>query len=142
EALRSSGGDRLETALRELRNVDQRLVDVERTRNRLDRALEDIGATVSTADDFAALVETARGRMADAEARRSAQKRVAEAMADRRQAETEWAELRAGRRAVESGRGNIPAELQAARAALAEAAACTTDELPSVGELIEVTTES
>ncbi len=37
EALRSSGGDRLETALRELRNVDQRLVDVERARNRLDR---------------------------------------------------------------------------------------------------------
>lgn len=141
EALRSSGGDRLETALRELRNVDQRLVDVERARNRLDRALEDIGVTVSTADDFAALVETAHRTLADAEARRTAQNHFAEAMAEKKQAETELAELRAEHKAVKSRRGNIPTELHAARAALAEAAGLTPDELPFVGELIEVSTE-
>ena len=48
---------------------------------------------------------------------------------------------RAERKAVEARRDNIPTELHAARAVLAEAAGLTPDDLPFVGELIEVRTE-
>ncbi|WP_197319954.1 ATP-binding protein [Saccharomonospora sp. NB11] len=141
DTLRASGGDRLETALRELRGVEQRLVDVERARRQVDRALDAIGTTVATGDDFAALVETAHRTLADTEARRTAQTRFADAMAEKKQAEAELTELRAERKAVTARRGNIPSELHAARAALAEAAGLTPDDLPFVGELIEVSTE-
>ncbi|EHR61015.1 hypothetical protein SaccyDRAFT_2124 [Saccharomonospora cyanea NA-134] len=141
DTLRASGGDRLDTALRELRGVEQRLLDVERARKQLDRALDTLGTTVSTGEDFAALVETAHRSLADTEARRTAQTRFAEAMAEKKQTEAELAELRAEHKAVKSRRGNIPTELHAARAAWAEAAGLTPDDLPFVGELIEVSTE-
>lgn len=141
ETLRASGGDNLKTAFGELRTIEQRLVDVERARKQLDRALDTLGATVSAGDDFAALVETAHRALADTEARRTAQTHFAEAVAEKKQAEAELAELRAEHKAVKSRRGNIPTELHAARAALAEAAGLTPDELPFVGELIEVSTE-
>jgi uncharacterized protein YPO0396 len=141
DTLRASGGDRLETALRESRGVEQRLGDVERSRERLDRALATIGAAVSTGEDFAALVETAHRSLADSDARRTAQNQFAEAMAAKTEAERELARLRAEHNAVKTRRGNIPTELHAARALLAEAAGLTPDDLPFVGELIEVRTE-
>src|SRR5690606_17235157 len=73
DTLRASGGDRLDTALREIRNVERRLADVERARERLDRALGVIGVGVSTGDDFAALVKTAHQALNDSQARRTAQ---------------------------------------------------------------------
>jgi predicted negative regulator of RcsB-dependent stress response len=84
DPLRASGGDRLDTALREIRGVEQRLADVERSRKGLDRALYTIGATVSTGADFAALVDTAHRMLADTDARRTAQNQFAEAMAEKR----------------------------------------------------------
>ncbi|HTK64097.1 MAG TPA: SbcC/MukB-like Walker B domain-containing protein [Pseudonocardia sp.] len=141
DTLRASGGDRLDTALREVRGVQKRLGDVERTRERLDRALEAIGEKVSAPEEFAALVETAHRFLADVDARRTAQTRFADAMADKKDAERELVALRAEHDAVRTRRSNIPTELHAARAALAEAAGLKTDELPFVAELIEVRTE-
>ncbi|RAS59238.1 uncharacterized protein YPO0396 [Lentzea atacamensis] len=141
DTLRASGGDRLDTALREIRGVEQRLGDVQRSRERLDRALATIGATVSTGEDFAGLVETAHRVLADTDARRTAQIRFADAMTEKKEAERELAEWRAEYTAVKNRRGNIPTELHAARAALAEAAGLRPDDLPFVGELIEVRTE-
>ncbi|MEO3813410.1 SbcC/MukB-like Walker B domain-containing protein [Sphaerisporangium sp. B11E5] len=141
DTLRASGGDRLDTALREIRGVAQRLGDVERSRERLDRALATVGAGVSTGEDFAALVETAHRSLADTDARRTAQNQFAEAMAEHKEAGRELAGLRAEHKAVKDRRGNIPTELHAARAALAEAAGLSPDDLPFVGELIEVRTE-
>ncbi|GII79952.1 ATP-binding protein [Sphaerisporangium rufum] len=141
DTLRTSGGDRLDNALREIRGVEQRLADVEHARDRLDRALATIGAGVSTADDFAALVETARRSLADAGARRAAQERFADAMAEKKDAGRELAGLLAEHKAAKNRRGNIPAELHAARAALAEAAGLGPDDVPFVAELIEVRTE-
>ena len=91
--------------------------------------------------DFAALVETAHRFLADVDARRTAQNQFAEAMAEKKEAERELTGLRAEHTAVKARRGNIPTELHAARAALAEAAGLTPDDLPFVGELIEVRTE-
>ncbi|XRQ10671.1 ATP-binding protein [Actinomadura welshii] len=141
DALRASGGDRLDTALREIRGAERRLADVERARERLDRALATIGATVSTGEDFAALADTARRALADAQARKTAQNEFAEATAELKAAERELAGLRAEHKAVRDRRGNISTDLHTARDLLADAAGLTPDDLPFVGELIEVRTE-
>ncbi|BCJ46041.1 ATP-binding protein [Actinoplanes ianthinogenes] len=141
DTIRASGGDRMETAQREIRVVEQRLADVERARERLDRALTTIGATVATGEDFAGLVETAHRSLADADARRTAQNAYADAVSEKKAAEQELKDLRAERDAVKARRGNIPTELHKARAALAEAAGLRPEDLPFVGELIEVRTE-
>ncbi|MFC4066244.1 ATP-binding protein [Actinoplanes subglobosus] len=141
DTIRASGGDRMETAQREIRVVEQRLADVERARERLDRVLDTIGASVATGADFAALVETAHRSVADVDARRTTQQAYADAMLEKKEAERELTGLRAERDAVKARRGNIPTELHAARAALAEAAGLSPEDLPFVGELIEVRTE-
>lgn len=139
--LHASGGDRLATALREIRSVELRLDGVERSRERLDRALATIDATVSTGKDFAVLVEAAHQFVADTDARQTAQNQFAEARSEKKEAERELNEWRAEHKAVKTRRGNIPTELHTARAVLAEAAGLTSDDLPFVGELIEVRTE-
>ncbi|MFI0405716.1 ATP-binding protein [Actinomadura sp. 3N508] len=141
DTLRASGGDRLETALREIRNVERRLADVEQVRERLDRALGTIGATASTREEFAALLDTAHRALADSQARKTAQNEFAEATSERKAAERELAELQAEYKAVKARRGNIPTDLHTARDLLAEAAGLTPDDLPFVAELIEVRTE-
>jgi uncharacterized protein YPO0396 len=141
DTLRASGGDRLDTALREIRSVQQRLEVVERSRERLDRALAAIDATVSTGEDFAALVDMAQRSLTDRDARRTAQNQFADAMTEMKEGDRELARLRAEHKAVKTRRGNIPTELHAARAVLAEAAGLTEEDLPFVGELIEVRTE-
>ncbi len=141
DTLRASGGDRLETAVREIRGLTQRLDDVERSRERLDRALAAVDLTVSSSEEFAALAETAHRSLADLDARRTAQQHFAESMTTLAQAERELAGVQTEHDAVRSRPGNIPTELHAARAALAHAGGLTPDELPFVGELIEVRTE-
>lgn len=141
DTLRTSGGDRLDTALREIRAVEQRLSDVERSRERLDRALTAIGAGVSNGDDFAELVETAHRSLADADAGRTVQNQYADAREEKKAADRELTGLLDEHKAVRNRRGNIPTELHAARAALAEAAGLSPDDVPFVGELIEVRTE-
>ncbi|WP_436536897.1 ATP-binding protein [Actinoplanes sp. HUAS TT8] len=141
DAIRASGGDRMDTAQREIRVVELRLGDVERARERLDRALGAIGATVATGAEFTALVGTAHRSLADADARRTAQTTYAEAVSEKNEAERELTRLRTEHDAVKTRRGNIPTELHVARAKLAEAAGLTPDDLPFIGELIEVRTE-
>ncbi|TDC80768.1 SbcC/MukB-like Walker B domain-containing protein [Actinomadura sp. 7K507] len=141
ETLRASGGDRLENALREIRNVERRLAEVERARERLDRVLGTIDATVSTGEDFAALADTARRALDDSQARKAAQNEFAKAASESTAAARELAELRAEHKAVKARRSNIPTDLHTARDRLAEAAGLTPDDLPFVGELIEVRTE-
>ncbi|BCY09006.1 ATP-binding protein [Actinoplanes sp. L3-i22] len=141
DTIRASGGDRMDTAQREIRVVEQRLGHVERARERLDRGLVTLGAPVTTADDFAALIDDAHRTLADVDARKTAQTTYAEAVLIRKEAERELEALRAEHKAVKARRGNISTDLHAARAALAEAAGLTPDDLPFVGELIEVRTE-
>ncbi|WP_194838727.1 ATP-binding protein [Nocardia sp. XZ_19_369] len=140
ETLRSSGGDRLDRARSALRDVDKRLEEVSRVRTRLDQALKVLDAEVSGEEDFAALVVQARRLLDDKKARETTQNHFADAKAHLTTVTGELADLRAERKAVAARRGNIPTELHRARAAFAEVAGLTPDDLPFVGELIEVRT--
>ncbi|MBU5423189.1 hypothetical protein KQI48_10985 [Cellulomonas hominis] len=142
ETLWVSGGDRLARAQRELRAAEEKRDRVAARRGRLDRVLEEaLGVGIASAADFAELTERARTALADAGAKKAAQERLGEAMAARKEARAELAELQAERAAAEKQQGAIPTDLLRARAALAEAAGLSPEELPFVAELIEVRTE-
>ncbi|WP_281182417.1 ATP-binding protein [Nocardia miyunensis] len=140
ETLRASGGDRLERAHGALREVEKRLDDVTRARTRLDEVLNVLDAEVTGEEDFAALLAQARRSIDDKTARKTAQNQFAEAKVHQTSVSRELTALRAERDATAACRGNIPTELHRARAELAEAAGLTPDDLPFVGELIEVRT--
>ncbi|WP_275004070.1 ATP-binding protein [Promicromonospora iranensis] len=141
ETLRASGGDRLATAQRELKGVDARLADVVRARGRLDRALGVLDTSVSTEAEFSAVSARARAALDDAGAKKAARDAFGEAMSARNAARARLTELEAERTAAAERRGNIPDHLHRARAALADAAGLTPEDLPFVGELLEVRTE-
>ncbi|MCP2266583.1 ATP-binding protein [Promicromonospora thailandica] len=141
ETLRASGGDRLATAQRELKGVDARLAEVGRARGRLDTALGVLGVPAATEAEFAAVAARARAATADAGAKRAARDAFGDAMSVRNTARADLAELEAERSAAAARRGNIPDHLHRARAVLAEAAGLTPEDLPFVGELLEVRTE-
>jgi len=142
ETLWAAGGDRLATAQRELAGLEARLADVSRTRARLDDALRAIPDTqVATEADLAALVERASVALNDTAAQRSAKRALFEPMASAREAAAQVEALTAERGSVAARKDNIPEGLHVARAALAQAAGLTADDLPFVGELVEVRTE-
>ncbi|WP_245713139.1 ATP-binding protein [Nocardia rhamnosiphila] len=140
ETLRVSGGARLEKARAALLDVEKRLVEVERAWGRLETVLEVIGAVVAGEEDFAALVTQAHRLLGDKQARLTAQNDFAEAKAHQARVAGELEELRTEREAVAARRGNIPTDLHRARAILAEASGLTPEQLPFVGELVEVRT--
>lgn len=141
ETLRASGGDRLATAQRELTNVGSRLTAVRRVRGRLDSALSVLDASVSGEAEFAAVAARARAAIDDAGAKKAARDEFGAAMSARNAARAHLAGLEADRSAAAGRRGNIPDHLYRARATLAEAAGLTPEDLPFVGELLEVRTE-
>lgn len=142
ETLWASGGDQLSRAQRELRAVDARLADVARARARLDDALTAaLGTGVGTAEEFAALVARARSALGDGDAKAAARQELFDAMSERKEAVADRDALRAERAAVARRRGNVPEDLHAARAALAQAAGMRAEDLPFVAELVEVRTE-
>lgn len=142
ETLWVSGGDRLATAQRELRGAEDKHTRVAQRRARLEGVLEaTLGVGIASAEDFAELAERARTALADAGAKKAAQERLGEAMAARKEARAELAELQAERAAAENQQGAVPADLLRARAQLAEAAGLSVEELPFVAELLEVRTE-
>ncbi|WP_312169402.1 SbcC/MukB-like Walker B domain-containing protein [Microbacterium sp.] len=140
DVLRQSGGDRLETAQRELRAVERRLEDVQRERARFDAVARDLGSEVTSVSEFENLLGRVRGELRDG-GLRAARADFAEAESERRSAERELALVRAERERTEALRGSIPAHLHESRALLAQAAGLSASELPFVGELIEVRTE-
>lgn len=142
ETLWSSGGDRLATAQRELAATEDKLERVLRGRGRLDAVLQNaFGTTVTSEAEFDALAERGRSVQADGDAKAAARGEFGAAMAERKAAGVDLAVLRADREAVLSRQGNIPGDLHRARAALAEAAGLSPEDLPFVAELVEVRTE-
>ncbi|MDN4612861.1 ATP-binding protein [Leifsonia sp. F6_8S_P_1B] len=141
DVLRASGGDRLETAQRELRAAEARLTTVRQNRERLDADLQVLGAEVGSRADFDGLIAGATAGRADADTRRAVLATYTEAVSAQRAAEAEVAELEGERRSAELHTGSIPRRLHESRLLLAEAAGLSPDELPFVGELVEVRTE-
>ena len=142
EVLRTSGGDRLETAQRELRGVETRLVRVQRDLDRLHDAVEVVQADrPKSATQYAALLQRAEDSLADTDAKASGPGRLRCGRAEQQAIEQEVAVLEADRCQAERRRGNIPTELDTSRNQLAAAAGLDPEELPFVGELVEVRTE-
>ncbi|QHC70069.1 ATP-binding protein [Rathayibacter sp. VKM Ac-2801] len=138
EVLRASGGDRLETAQRELREVERRLGAARENRARLEEDLRALGESETTRERFEAVLARAAGA---ADAKRSTRAAWSDAVAERKAAARELAELEAEERSASDRRDSIPRPLHEARERLAEAAGLTVDDLPFVGELVEVRAE-
>jgi uncharacterized protein YPO0396 len=141
DVLRLSGGDRLETAQRELRQVETRLAAVEQSRARLDEELRRIGADAATRDAFDALVAQAREGLADADAKRTARDAYSDAASAKKAAAIEVAEIEAEARRAAGRHDSVPRSLHESREIVARAAGLEPHELPFVAELIEVRTE-
>lgn len=141
DLLRERGGDRLDTAQRELRGVDRRLMEAESARARLESDLRLLDAEAADREQFDALIARARAVLADVDAKGRARDAWAQARSARDAASAEISRLERELAASASFTGNIPADLYQSRARLAEAAGLEPHELPFVGELIEVQTE-
>ena len=141
DVLRSVGGDRLETAQRELRNLEGRSATVRKDRLRFDDATRVLGAEVTSSKAFATLVDTAYKALSSSDAKASARDALTTASTSRTLLRREVSALEQERRLAEDHQDNIPAPLRDARAQLAAAAGLTTEDLPFVGELVEVRTE-
>ncbi|PPG07655.1 MULTISPECIES: ATP-binding protein [unclassified Rathayibacter] len=138
EVLRASGGDRLETAQRELREVERRLGAARENRARLEEDLHALGEPETTRERFEAVLARAASA---ADAKRSTRAAWSDAVAERKAAARELAELEAEQRSASDRRDSIPRPLHEARERIAEAAGLTADDLPFVGELVEVRSE-
>ncbi|MEV4687991.1 ATP-binding protein [Microbacterium sp. LWH3-1.2] len=141
EVLRLSGGDRLETAQRELRDVERRLTATQSRRAGLEAELRAIGEEAATHAEFTTLVERARETLADRDAKGGARAEYAEAISAEKSAAGEIAELEAEVRRATGLQGNIPRALHESRQLVARAAGLEVEDLPFVGELVEVCTE-
>lgn len=141
EVVRSSGGARLENAERELAQVVRRLAEVRAARERFDEATACLGEPVGSRQDFVALQRRAGQAIADASARDTARRTHAKAVAATDSLRQRLEELEQEYRVSRERRGNIPTRLHECREQLARAAGLSPEELPFVGELIEVRTE-
>ena len=141
EVLRGAGGERLESAERELRDVERRLASVQQARVRVRALCEALGEDVATRASFEKLVKRARTALTSDDAKSAARDTYAEARAASRAAETLVAALEADLTQLAGQNDNIPPALHEARAALAQAAGIDPGDLPFVGELVEVRAE-
>ena len=141
EVLRASGGDRLETAERELRQVERRLDQVSATREKLSQAAQCLGEFPRTGRDFASLCQRARAALDDSGTKDSIRSAYAEARHEMTRLQRRITELESEREQTRAREDAIPGRLHESRALLAEAAGLSPRELPFVGELIEVRTE-
>ena len=141
QTLWAAGGDRLANAQRELDAVADRLATVVADRARLDCLCAELDVQVASEADFRQLTARARETLTSNDAKRMLLEGFADAKAEHRAAADEVTRLTAEREAAGSRRSSVPADLHAARCALADAAGLTPDELPFVAELVEVRTE-
>ncbi|TPW77717.1 ATP-binding protein [Schumannella soli] len=141
DILRDAGGDRLDTANRELRALESRLVGVQRERAVVDEAFAALDRTVTTEKAFGALHVEASSELVKTDAKRAARDAHADATGARKDADRALKELRRDRELAARSDDNIPQPLRESRRLVAEAAGLRADELPFVGELIEVRAE-
>ncbi|MCJ7858189.1 ATP-binding protein [Corynebacterium kalidii] len=141
EVLRQSGGDRLDTAERELAQVERRLSAVRQNRARFDENTACLDHPVTSEEDFTALADRARAALADPGAKTAARDGYAESRVELKKLRRELADLETEQRWTEQRSDNIPERLHVARRILADAAGLSIEDLPFVGELVDVATE-
>lgn len=141
EVRRAAGGDRLETAKRELRGLKPRLESAARERRKLDAALEVLNDTVTTAEEFHNQSARAVEALADPEAKQTARTRYATARNAQSATKAAVDSLESEEQQIKDRQDNIPEPLRVARDLLARTSGLEPSEVPFVGELIEVRTE-
>ncbi|WP_041295336.1 ATP-binding protein [Isoptericola variabilis] len=139
EDQRRQGGDAVEAAERDVRRRAERLEEVRTARAALDAQLAVVEHDVASRADFERLQRDARAFVeARAEQAAALEEEVWAARQAVSDAERRLASLEREQASLAQRRGNVGAEDHAARCALAEAAGLDVDELPFVGELLEV----
>ncbi|GAA4734480.1 ATP-binding protein [Isoptericola chiayiensis] len=137
--LRRQGGDAVESAEREVRRRTEELERARTARAALDTHLAVLEADVAGRRDLDRVRRRAQeivdGRTEQAATLEDEVFAARQAVSD---AEQRLARLEQEQASLAQRRGNVGAEDHAARVALAEAAGMTVDELPFVGELLEV----
>ena len=141
EVLRNSGGDQIERAERDLALIEKQLETVAASRRRFDEAIAPVGAEIGTEKAFRQLIAEAQTALADPGAKTAARDAYADARGTTNALREQVSDLAKESGRAEGLRGNIPGHLHEARELLASAAGIPIDELPFVGELIEVRTE-
>nr|WP_098465308.1 SbcC/MukB-like Walker B domain-containing protein [Isoptericola jiangsuensis] len=136
---RRNGGDAIEAAERDVHDAEHRLATTRRARAELEGHLAPLEREVATRRDLDRLHADARRYRDDREALvDSRSEAVVEASARLKAAERAVADLEREEASLRERRGNVPRELHEARVAMAAAAGMSPDDLPFVGELLEV----
>lgn len=139
---RKSGGDQIEALNRDVRAAENALSAAQAERARFDRVLTATGISVTKKSEFDAMLRTGQAEIAESEGS-SERRREAEyeAMHIKRTLEDESVSLKREIDRLRLQKGNIPAELHEVRSHCAQALGIQPDELPFVGELIDLRPE-
>lgn len=142
ENQRKSGGDQIEAINREIQHAENAHSAAEIARSKFDRVLAATGLEVTKKSEFDALLRTAHTEI-DAAEGAALQRREAEyeAMHTKRSLEDQASKVKHEIGLLRSTKGNIPVDLQEARLAFAKALEVKPEDLPFVGELIEIRPE-
>ncbi|MGW8565548.1 ATP-binding protein [Isoptericola sp. NPDC055881] len=136
---RRNGGDAIEAAERDVRTAEQRLAETRRARAELEGHLAPLERDIGTRRELDALHADARRYLDERDTHTDAlSEAVVEAAAREKEAGRALAELEREEASLKARRGNVPRELHEAREALARAAGMRADDVPFVGELLEV----
>ncbi|SKC68040.1 ATP-binding protein [Krasilnikoviella flava] len=136
---RRNGGDAIEAAERDVRAAGQRLAEVRRARAELEGHLAPLERDAGTRRELDALHADARRYLDERDTHTDAlSEAVVEAAAREKDAMRALAELEREEASLKARRGNVPRELHEAREALARAAGMRAQDVPFVGELLEV----
>jgi len=136
---RRNGGDAIEAAERDVRAAEQRLAEVRRARAELEGHLAPLEREVGTRRELDALHADARRYLDERDTHTDAlSEAVVEAAAREKEAGRALAELEREEASLKARRGNVPRELHEAREAMARAAGLRAEDVPFVGELLEV----
>ncbi|MGV8961624.1 MAG: SbcC/MukB-like Walker B domain-containing protein [Stenotrophomonas sp.] len=137
---REQGGERIDELERERARIERERDERMRRRTQLEQACRQLGMNLSTtAAGFAEQVAEARGVLDAGRATAGGvDEAIAERMAERREDEKRFAEIRAELDALKNVPSSIPAPMQQLRARLSADTGIAEAALPFVGELVQV----
>ncbi|MCA5893758.1 AAA family ATPase [Isoptericola sp. NEAU-Y5] len=136
---RKNGGDAIEAAERDVREAERGLADARRARAELEGQVAPLERDVSTRRDLERLHADARRYRDERDRHTDAlSEAVLDASTREKVAAQALAELEREAASLRDRKGNVPRELHEARVALARASGLRVEDLPFVGELLEV----
>lgn len=141
EVYRAAGGDKIERAERDRGIAEGELKKVRLARSGFDQLVAQIDERVAGEQEFQKLQRQAHTALADPLEKKKARERYADARNETSRLSTQRSTFQQEREQAEGQRGNIPVQLTHSRELLARAAGMQIEDLPFVGELVEVRTE-